>query len=261
MTQSELSSVDTAAASDETASRETTSPETGALVVQVRDLHKSFDELKVLKGVTLELRENEFVALLGRSGGGKSTLLRLLEGLDTQYEGTIAVAAERSVVFQEPRLLPWKKVWQNVAVGLRKPARELKEISLAALREVGLESKANNWPSTLSGGEAQRVGLARALVREPKLLLLDEPFGALDALTRLKMHGELKRLIAAHKPGVVLVTHDVEEALALAQRLLVLDSGEIVLDQLIDDDSRSHPDKLAIIRDKTLAALGVNDHV
>lgn len=233
----------------------------GNLVVRVSNLHKNFGELQVLKGITLELRENEFVALLGRSGGGKSTLLRLLEGLDTDYLGEIEVAAERSVVFQEPRLLPWKKVWQNVVVGIRRPAKDLKDIALAALREVGLESKANNWPSTLSGGEAQRVGLARALVREPKLLLLDEPFGALDALTRLKMHGELKRLISAHKPGVVLVTHDVEEALALAQRLLVLDSGEIVLDEQISDDSRSHPDKLAEIREKTLAALGVYDHV
>lgn len=228
-------------------------------VVQVHNLHKSFGAQHVLKGITLELRENEFVALLGRSGGGKSTLLRLLEGLDTQYEGDIAVAAERAVVFQEPRLLPWKKVWQNVVLGVRKPAKELKEFALTALREVGLESKANSWPSTLSGGEAQRVGLARALVREPKLLLLDEPFGALDALTRLKMHGELKKIVDNHKPGVVLVTHDVEEALALAQRLLVLDRGEIVLDLNISESNRTDPAQLEQIRQQTLGALGVVD--
>lgn len=241
---------------------ETVSPQkTAELVVNVQHVHKSFDELQVLKGLDFQLRENEFVALLGRSGGGKSTFLRLLEGLDTDYQGSIEVAQERAVVFQEPRLLPWQKVWQNVVLGIRKPTAELREFALAALKEVGLEEKADNWPATLSGGEAQRVGLARALVREPKLLLLDEPFGALDALTRLKMHGELKRLVEKHGPGVVLVTHDVEEALALAERVLVLDAGTIALDLRIDDEQRSDADKLAALRQQTLDALGVLDHL
>lgn len=241
---------------------ETVSPQkTAELVVNVQQVHKSFDELQVLKGLDFQLRENEFVALLGRSGGGKSTFLRLLEGLDTDYQGSIEVAQERAVVFQEPRLLPWQKVWQNVVLGIRKPTAELREFALAALKEVGLEEKADNWPATLSGGEAQRVGLARALVREPKLLLLDEPFGALDALTRLKMHGELKRLVEKHGPGVVLVTHDVEEALALAERVLVLDAGTLALDLRIDDEQRSDADKLAALRQQTLDALGVLDHL
>lgn len=231
----------------------------GPVVVKVTDLHKSFGDLHVLRGLKLEVKENQFVALLGRSGGGKSTFLRVLEGLDQQFTGEVRVAPERAVVFQEPRLLPWRNVWQNVVLGVPGNADTMRETALAALVEVGLECKAENWPATLSGGEAQRVGLARALVRQPKLLLLDEPFGALDALTRLKMHAELDRLVRQHRPGVILVTHDVAEALTLADRILVLDSGTIVLDQQITADQRQHPDQLDSLRRMTLAALGVDN--
>ena len=152
------------------------------------------------------------MALLGRSGTGKSTLLRALAGLDPDYEGTILVPDARSVVFQEPRLLPWRRVWANVVLGLpRVPTAPAVD---AALAEVGLADRADAWPVTLSGGEAQRVALARALVREPELLLLDEPFAALDALTRLKMHALLRDLWRRHRPAVLLVTHDVDEAIA-----------------------------------------------
>ncbi|UOR01440.1 ABC transporter ATP-binding protein [Leucobacter allii] len=243
-----------------TAASDRPEPRESENVVEVRGLTKSFGEQRVLTELDLTVRSGEFVALLGRSGGGKSTLLRLLEGLDDEYEGEILVPAARSVVFQDPRLLPWRAVWKNVVLGLRAPAAELRRIAERALGEVGLAAKADAWPGTLSGGEAQRVGLARALVREPRLLLLDEPFGALDALTRLKMHGELRQLITAHRPGVILVTHDVQEALDLADRVLVLDRGAIVYDREIaaDREAADAEHRFAETRRVVLAALGVD---
>jgi ABC-type nitrate/sulfonate/bicarbonate transport system, ATPase component len=163
------------------------------------------------------------------------------------------------VVFQEPRLLPWKKVAENVVFGLSGRRTDLQRTALTALEEVGLEDRANVWPATLSGGEQQRVGLSRALVRQPQLLLLDEPFGALDALTRLKMHALLRELVSKHRPGVLMVTHDVQEALDLADRILVLDQGEIDID--IDvGQARRHSDPQAAIdglRHQILTSLGV----
>jgi sulfonate transport system ATP-binding protein len=190
--------------------------------VRVSGLHREFGPRAILFDIDLQIAPGEFVALLGPSGCGKSTLLRALSALDPDVAGEIAVPERRAVVFQEPRLLPWKRVWRNVALGLRGRAGDTRRAAQAALEEVGLESHANAWPVTLSGGEAQRVALARALVREPQLLLLDEPFGALDALTRLKMHSLLWELWRRHRPAVLLVTHDVEEALSLADRALVL---------------------------------------
>jgi sulfonate transport system ATP-binding protein len=140
------------------------------------------------------------------------------------------------VVFQDARLLPWKKVWRNVALGLkdnRKDGGDVRARAEAALKEVGLGHRLDAWPATLSGGEAQRTALARALVREPALLLLDEPFAALDALTRLKMHDLVLSLWREHKPAVLLVTHDVDEAIALADRVLVLDKGKIAVEERI----------------------------
>ena len=197
-------------------------------VVQVSNLVRSFGKgPNVLDGLDLTIRAGEFVALLGRSGSGKSTLLRTLAGLDAAPAGTVTVPAERAVVFQEPRLIPWKTVWANVALGLR--TADAQEQAVAALTEVGLGHRLEAWPLTLSGGEAQRAALARALVREPKLLLLDEPFAALDALTRLKTQKLVASLWRAHRPAVLLVTHDVDEALLLADRVLVLDQGRIAL--------------------------------
>ena len=164
----------------------------------------------------LEIRAGEFVALLGRSGSGKSTFLRALGALDGDFEGFVRVPERRAIVFQDPRLLPWQRVLTNVTVGLPATAA-VREQARAALREVNLTDKAKVWPRTLSGGEAQRVALARALVREPELLLLDEPFGALDALTRIKMHGLLLDLCRRHTPAVLLVTHDVDEAILLGR--------------------------------------------
>jgi sulfonate transport system ATP-binding protein len=199
--------------------------------VEVRGLTRAFGANSVLQDLELKLRPGEFSVLLGRSGSGKSTLLRTLAGLDPAPAGTLSVPAARAVVFQEPRLLPWKRVWQNVTLGLR--ARDAKQRAEAALAEVGLGHRLNAWPLTLSGGEAQRAALARALVRAPQLLLLDEPFAALDALTRLRMQSLVAALWQAHQPAVLLVTHDVDEAIMLADRILLLDRGHIALDHMV----------------------------
>jgi sulfonate transport system ATP-binding protein len=195
--------------------------------VIAKDVRRSFGGHSVLRGLDLTLNDGEFVALIGRSGTGKSTLLRILGGLDPSYQGEVLVPRQRAVVFQEPRLLPWQRVLPNVLLGLAGPRGALRRQSLEALAEVGLDDHARAWPVTLSGGEAQRVALARALVRSPQLMLLDEPFGALDALTRSRMHLLLQELYARHQPAVLLVTHDVEEAISLADRVLVLSDGVI----------------------------------
>jgi sulfonate transport system ATP-binding protein len=224
-------------------------------VAEIRDLTKRFGDRTVLSGLDLTVERGEFVALLGRSGSGKSTLLRVLAGLDSQVEGTVDVPGTVSVAFQQPRLLPWRKVWRNVVLGLRQEGvSKARNRTLAekALAEVHLAEHADDWPLTLSGGEAQRVSLARALVREPGLLLLDEPFGALDALTRIAMHGQ--DLWRRHRPAVLLVTHDVDEALLLAGRVLVLDGGRIVAEHQ-PREAADHDD----LRRRVLADLGVTE--
>ncbi|MEV4147070.1 ABC transporter ATP-binding protein [Amycolatopsis sp. NPDC049691] len=225
-------------------------------VAEVRNLTKKFGDRTVLSGLELTVGRGEFVALLGRSGSGKSTLLRVLAGLDDDVDGQATVAGTVSVAFQQPRLLPWRKVWRNVVLGLRQDGvSKARNRALAekALAEVHLTGHADDWPLTLSGGEAQRVSLARALVREPGLLLLDEPFGALDALTRIAMHGLVVDLWRRHQPGVLLVTHDVDEALRLAGRVLVLDGGRIVAEHRPRE--ADHDD----LRRRVLADLGVTE--
>jgi len=213
--------------------------------VRVRNLHRTYSPRYrapagqgwnggVLNGLDLDIAAGEFVALIGRSGTGKSTLLRALAGLDRDVDGhgQITVPESVSVVFQDSRLLPWKRVLDNVVFGLRGAGAG--ERGRQALAEVGLAGRERAWPYQLSGGEQQRAALARSLVREPRLLLADEPFGALDALTRLKMHALLRKLCAAHKPAVLLVTHDVDEAIALADRVIVLDAGVVRVDVPVD---------------------------
>lgn len=226
-------------------------------VVRVRGLVKRFAERRVLDGLDLTVRHGEFVALLGHSGSGKSTLLRVLAGLDADVEGEAAVTGTVSVAFQQPRLLPWRKVWRNVTLGLR--TDDPRGRARQALAEVRLPDHADVWPGTLSGGEAQRVSLARALVREPDLLLLDESFSALDALTRIAMHRLVTALWERHRPAVLLVTHDVDEALALADRVLVLEAGRIAAEHLPPADRPRRPSDLAELRSRVLSDLGVND--
>ncbi|MBX6391574.1 MAG: ABC transporter ATP-binding protein [Frankia sp.] len=229
------------------------------VAVRVRGLRRAFGERVVLDGVDLTIGAGEFVALLGRSGSGKSTLLRILGGFDTGIDGEVLAARRRAVVFQEARLLPWTRTLGNVVLGLTGP--KVAERGRAALAEVGLAGRERAWPVTLSGGEAQRVALARALVREPDLVLLDEPFGALDALTRIRMHALLRELCERHQPAVLFVTHDVDEAVLLADRVLVLTGGRFSLDVPVDVPAprpRSHPEFVAL-RSRLLAELGVDE--
>ena len=177
-------------------------------VVRLQHFTRSFGANRIIDGLDLEIAPGEFIALLGRSGSGKTTLLRTLAGLDDAGVQDVEVPDSRAVVFQDARLLPWKPVWKNVALGLKGGA--IRDRAQAALKEVGLGHRLDAWPLTLSGGEAQRAALARALVREPQLLLLDEPFAALDALTRYRMHDLVLSLWRTHRPAVLIVTHDVD---------------------------------------------------
>ncbi|MFE6921722.1 ABC transporter ATP-binding protein [Nocardia sp. NPDC057663] len=231
------------------------------VAVSITGLRKAFGDKTVLDGVDLTIRRGEFVVLLGPSGTGKTTLLRLLTGLEVPDAGKVLVPARRTTVYQEPRLIPSKRVLANVIVGLRRTKAQ-REAGLRALREVHLDGKAGQWPATLSGGEAQRAALARALVREPELLLLDEPFAALDALTRLQMQDLVGDLVARHRPAVLMVTHDVDEAIRLADRVIILDHGRFAVDEVIDlPQPRDHaaPETLGY-RTQFLAQLGVGPH-
>jgi sulfonate transport system ATP-binding protein len=232
-----------------------------APAVRIRGLTRGFGERTVLDGIDLDLAAGEFVALLGHSGSGKSTLLRAIAGLDHDVAGAGELAAPQrvSVVFQDARLLPWRRILDNVVLGRRD--RDAADRGRAALAEVGLAGRERAWPNQLSGGEAQRAALARSLVWEPELLLADEPFGALDALTRIKMHALLRELCERHRPAVLLVTHDVDEAIVLADRVLVLDRGRIEVDVDIRlPHPRSYRDPhFGEYRERLLAALGVTD--
>lgn len=212
--------------------------ETGAHV-SINQLGKSFSEFQVLKGIDLEIQPGEFVAVVGKSGCGKSTLLRLLSGLDTPTEGQIYIDGQplrglnpfARVMFQDSRLLPWRRVFDNVTLGLKHQTHQRGQW---ALQEVGLADRANRWITQLSGGQRQRVALARALVSQPRLLLLDEPLGALDALTRLEMQNLVETLWKEQQFTAFLVTHEVEEAVYLADRVLVIEEGQISLNLQVE---------------------------
>ncbi|MCQ8874900.1 ATP-binding cassette domain-containing protein [Mesorhizobium sp. LMG17149] len=203
-----------------------------------RQAGKRFGDKTVLDGIDLDVPAGQFLAVIGKSGCGKSTLLRLLAGLDRPTSGSLTFGVEEEghsrtrFMFQEPRLLPWASVVKNVEVGLTGIASgaEARQRALDILGEVGLADRADEWPSVLSGGQKQRVALARALVGHPQILALDEPLGALDALTRIEMQQLLERIWLAQKFTAVLVTHDVAEAVALADRVVVISEGRIALD-------------------------------
>ena len=203
--------------------------------LKIQDLTKTFGSVSVLKSVNLEVLPGEFVAIVGRSGCGKSTLLRLVAGLEKPTYGGVSLDGEPlrqlnrtvRVMFQDTRLLPWERVINNVGLGLQHDWRAKAEWALA---QVGLRERAGDWPSVLSGGQRQRVALARALVSQPRLLLLDEPLGALDALTRIEMQMLIEQLWQEQQFTALLVTHDVEEAIALADRVLLIEAGQVALD-------------------------------
>ncbi|UVJ43853.1 aliphatic sulfonates ABC transporter ATP-binding protein [Pseudomonas sp. LS1212] len=205
----------------------------------VRQLRKAFGERQVLRDIDLHIPAGQFIAIVGRSGCGKSTLLRLLAGLDRPTEGQLLAGSaplneareDTRLMFQEARLLPWKKVIDNVGLGLQGNWRAQ---ALEALEAVGLAERADEWPAALSGGQKQRVALARALIHKPRLLLLDEPLGALDALTRIEMQQLIERLWQQHGFTVLLVTHDVSEAVAVADRVILIEEGQVGLDLQVE---------------------------
>lgn len=213
--------------------------QTSGVALKIQGLSKSFGDLQVLNNINLDVPAGQFIAVVGRSGCGKSTLLRLLAGLDQASSGELLAGntpladsrADTRLMFQDSRLLPWKKVIDNVGLGLNSDWRPKAQ---EALRAVGLADRAWQWPATLSGGQKQRVALARALIHQPRLLLLDEPLGALDALTRIEMQKLIESLWQKHGFTVLLVTHDVSEAVHVADRVILIEEGQIGLDLTID---------------------------
>ncbi|RZL94548.1 MAG: ATP-binding cassette domain-containing protein [Variovorax sp.] len=215
-----------------------TTPVTGGVRLEVRGVHKRYGTREVLRNAQLTIEPGQFIAIVGRSGCGKSTLLRLVAGLEAPSQGSLATDGravdglhdDTRIMFQEARLLPWRRVLDNVTLGL--PAA-LRERGREVLAQVGLADREGEWPARLSGGQRQRVSLARALVHHPRLLLLDEPLGALDALTRIEMHRLIEDLWQRHRFTALLVTHDVQEAVALADRVILIEDGRIALDEAI----------------------------
>jgi sulfonate transport system ATP-binding protein len=233
-----------------------------------RHFGKGRNRVDVLANVTLTIGAGEIVALLGPSGCGKSTLLRLIAGLDRPSGGLVTIDGEEvadidphcAVVFQEPRLLPWRTLRDNVKLGAR-GTKSADDID-ALLAEVGLEGFETHLPKEVSGGMAQRTALARGLAGEPGVLLLDEPFAALDALTRLQMQDLLADVVQKSGATVVFVTHDIDEALHLADRVVVLAGRGEGIAEIIRVDQprprdRSHPD-LAPLRTELLARFGIH---
>ncbi|WP_394822924.1 ATP-binding cassette domain-containing protein [Pendulispora albinea] len=212
------------------------------IALRLRGVVKSYGERPILRSLSLDVPSGQFVAVVGRSGCGKSTLLRLIAGLTAPDEGAIVAGDHRvtgvqpdvRMIFQEARLLPWNDVLANVGfgtTGIDARARDARARTL--LEHVGLADRAAEWPGRLSGGQRQRVALARGLMSEPRLLLLDEPLGALDALTRIEMQQLIERLWREHGFTAVLVTHEVQEAVALADRVIILENGSIAADVAI----------------------------
>jgi sulfonate transport system ATP-binding protein len=207
--------------------------------IRLESVGKAFGERSVLRDLSLEIEPGQFVAVVGRSGCGKTTLLRMIAGLEPASVGRLSIGdapvsglrQEVRLLFQEPRLLPWQRVIANVGIAR---GENWRRHALTALRDVGLEDRADDWPAVLSGGQRQRVALARALVSRPKALLMDEPFGALDALTRAEMHQLLLRVRGEYGFTAILITHDVREAIALADRVFVLRDGTVARDIAID---------------------------
>jgi sulfonate transport system ATP-binding protein len=234
-----------------------------SIALTVENVSKTFysktKEVKALDKVSLTIRSGEFISLIGPSGCGKTTLLRLISGLEQDYEGNIFLdnkrierpGLDRGMIFQESRLLPWLNVQANVGLGLNGNKSYIRDQVDAYLKMVGLEDFGKAYPSQLSGGMQQRVSIARALITRPKVLLLDEPLGALDALTRVYMQGEIEKLWLLAKTTMILVTHDIEEAIFLGNRVVVMTSRPAEIKTIINVDiprprDRGSPEFVAI---------------
>ncbi|MCJ0763154.1 ATP-binding cassette domain-containing protein [Variovorax terrae] len=210
----------------------------GGVRIEIQGLTKRYGAREVLRQAQIAIEPGQFVAIVGRSGCGKSTLLRLVAGLEPATGGSLRIDGQAAdglredtrIMFQDSRLLPWRRVIDNVTLGLP-PGR--RAAAADVLAQVGLADRQADWPARLSGGQRQRVALARALVHHPRLLLLDEPLGALDALTRIEMHRLIEGLWQRHGFTALLVTHDVQEAVALADRVILIEDGRIALDETI----------------------------
>jgi len=211
------------------------------VAVDIRQISHSFGALEVLKPSSIQISQGSFVTILGPSGCGKSTLLSIVSGLLSQTAGQYSLSGRSMIVFQEDGLLPWRTVFKNIELGMeyRKiPRLKRRRESLALLDRVGLSGFGHRYPAELSGGMRQRASIARALAVDPDILLLDEPFGALDALTRIKMQNDLLRLWEGSGKTVLMVTHDIDEAIKLSDRILVFSDrpGMIVGDEELFGD-------------------------
>ena len=237
-----------------------------AALLELSNVQKAYGDHEVLDSLNFKVQRGEFVAIVGKSGCGKSTLLRLIAGLEKTTDGHVQMNGKPvskqmdqiKIMFQDGRLLPWKNVLANVNLGLKKSERHKGE---ELLNQVGLADRADAFPNVLSGGQRQRVALARALVHEPELLLLDEPLGALDALTRIEMHQLVETLWQEKKFTAILVTHDVEEAVALSNRVIIIEDGRIGLAQSINlpyPRERDHPVFVKIVNKIRNHILGKN---
>jgi sulfonate transport system ATP-binding protein len=244
------------------------------IAIAAYGLAKAFGDKQVLRGLNFNAAAGEFIAVVGRSGCGKSTLLRLLAGLETPDSGRVSFGVSGSglsggprefarVMFQEPRLLPWSNLAGNVAVGLGESGNRVdtRRRTHEMLAAVGLAERAEDWPSVLSGGQKQRVALARALVSRPRFLALDEPLGALDALTRIEMQRFLENVWRREGFTAVLVTHDVAEAITLADRVLLIESGKVAHDIVVDLPRPRHRGSAAFaaLEEELLSHLLHND--
>jgi sulfonate transport system ATP-binding protein len=237
------------------------------VAVEAAAVHRGYGKTVVLNDLNFSAAPGEFIAIVGRSGCGKSTLLRLLAGLDRPDGGSISIGGERlkglcssaRVMFQDGRLLPWLRVGDNVGLGLaQRDHGRIREL----LQHVGLVDRINDWPAILSGGQKQRVALARALAARPRLLLLDEPLGSLDALTRLDMQALIESLWRMSGATAILVTHDVDEAVALADRIVQLANGRAVNEWRVDlprHRDRAHPAFAALAQRITRSVMDVSN--
>jgi len=225
-------------------------------IISIQNVNKIYNDLTALHDVNLDISQGEFIALVGMSGGGKSTLLRLIAGLEKPTTGNVEIESSNDqslmrVMFQEDRLLPWMSVLDNLSFGSKNKDMQIQAIKLLDLVELG--DYADHFPNQLSGGQKQRVALARALMTNPKILLLDEPLGALDALTRRKMQDLILNICKKQHLTTILVTHDVEEAARMADRIIVMKDSTNYYEETCPQNRNAG--QIGIVADRVLSEI------